>query len=349
MVNLALVGNSRVAVRHLECIKDNKNIEISCVCDVDPLKAKQLGDDLGVPYFTNSDDMYSFGKFDVVDITVPSGYHYEQALLAIENKKHLMIEKPLCLRIDHAEAIVRACEQNNLKLWVIFQNRMNLAMQFAKKCIDEQKLGKIHTFFSRLLWCREHEYYNSDNWHGTWELDGGVICQQGIHLIDGLCWLLGKPHSVFGECKTNLANIPVEDTCLGSITFDSSVSGQIAMTTAVRPHDIEANLVLLGSKGHLVIGGVAQNKVISCKGHIELSEEEIISKYSEEFSSPMGNGHEKIFDNMVHVLADNGEIIINPESTLNCIKLVHSIYHSNHNKRIEIVSQVQNFPKLGQI
>ena len=92
-------------------------------------------------------------------------------------------------------------------------------------------------------------------------MDGGVINQQAIHYIDILRWLFGPVDEIFSYMDNRINKLEAEDTAVASIKFKNGVLGTIEATTAARPIDIHASLSLVGSKGTMVLGGLALNKI----------------------------------------------------------------------------------------
>ena len=85
-------------------------------------------------------------------------------------------------------------------------------------------------------------------WRGTFSHDGGALTNQGIHYIDLIKFLAGKPVSTFCKMDTFGAEIEVEDTALGLVKFKNKIMANVEVTTSTRPDDIEASISILGTK-----------------------------------------------------------------------------------------------------
>nr|HPN32592.1 Gfo/Idh/MocA family oxidoreductase [bacterium] len=209
-----LVGCGRISKRHLEVLSKLENAEITAVCDIAVEKAKEAGEKYNIPYYSSYDEMLlKHRDIEVVNILLPSGLHACAGIEIIEKyRKHLVIEKPMALRMDEADRLIAAASDNNVKLFVVKQNRYNLPVKKLKEAVVSGKFGKIVLATVRVRWCRDEKYYKSDSWRGTWRYDGGVLTNQASHHIDLLQWLAGPVESVIAKTSTALNDIEVEDT-----------------------------------------------------------------------------------------------------------------------------------------
>ena len=173
-----------------------------------------------------------------VIVASPSGLHFEHTKSLLVNHINVLSEKPVCMGIEEQNQLIDITKTNNLKCGVIFQNRFNPAIQTLKEVIEENILGKINICSMKLHWCRQQSYY-SDQWHGKWNMDGGVINQQAIHHLDALQWLNGPIKQVFSMEGNLINNLEAEDTMMACISFENKGLGTIEATTAFRPKDLK--------------------------------------------------------------------------------------------------------------
>ena len=173
-------------------------------------------------------------------------------------------------------------------------------MSKLKELIKERKLGKLFLSTVRVRWSRDQEYYDQDDWRGTWKLDGGVITNQASHHIDLLEWMMGGVKSVYAKSINALVKTEAEDTAVVILKFINGGLGIIEATTATRPVDLEGSLSVLGEKGTVVIGGFAVNKVITWK--IRGIEEINNNSFNENPQNVYGFGHLKFYMHVLNVL-----------------------------------------------
>jgi predicted dehydrogenase len=179
----------------------------------------------------------------------------------------------MALRLEDADRMIEACDRNGVKLFVVHQNRYNPPVMAARRALEKGRFGKLVLGTVRLRWKRDQQYYDSENWRGTWEHDGGVFMNQTAHHIDMLTWFMGPVESVRSMAATRLVNIECEDTGVAVIRFANGALGVLEATTATRPKDLEGSISILGEKGSVVIGGFFMNKLDTWNFEAEAEED----------------------------------------------------------------------------
>lgn len=251
MLRFALVGCGRIAKRHSELLGHSEiaGARLVAVCDVVPVKAKGIGEQFSVPWYSDMHAMMRGVDADVAVVLTESGNHAQHVLALAPYGKHIVVEKPMALTLDDADAMIEACDKAGVKLFVVKQNRFNVPVKKLREALDRGRFGKLVLGTVRVRWCRLQAYYDQDAWRGTWALDGGVLTNQASHHVDLLVWMMGDVESVFAMTSTALARIEAEDTAVVSLRFANSAIGVIEATTAARPKDLEGSISVLGEGG----------------------------------------------------------------------------------------------------
>jgi UDP-N-acetyl-2-amino-2-deoxyglucuronate dehydrogenase len=324
---VAIIGCGRIAEHNCRAIINTEGLQLKAVCDLDIKKANIYCDAFGVPAFINYHAMLrEISDIDIVAIITPSGMHFEHSLDILNNyKKHIIVEKPTFMRPSQLNEAYRVANKLNLKIFPVFQNRHNLAVQKVKTAIEKKELGDIRTVGVRVRWCRPQSYYDMAPWRGTFSHDGGALTNQGIHHVDLLRYLGGEVEKVNATMRTLGSDIEVEDTVVASFAYVNGSVGSLEVTTAARPSDFEASLSIVGSKGLAQIGGIAVNEL-----QIFTPDSDACSAYSEDFSDCVyGNGHKIIYENIYDSMANDISYPITKEDCLKSIRLLHAFYRSN--------------------
>jgi len=348
-----LVGCGRIAGRHTEILGSGviNEARLVSVCDIVESKAQALGRKYNVSFYTDPITMLdSELGIDLIVILTESGLHAQLVIDLCKYKKHIMVEKPIALTLSDGEAMVDACRQAGVKLFVVKQNRLNVPVVKLYQAIEQGRFGRIHTASVRVRWCRDHNYYDQASWRGTYELDGGVIANQASHHVDLLSSILGPAQSVFAVGKRALSNIEAEDTCLAIVRFKNDALGLIEATTATRPVDLEGSISVLGERGTAVIGGFAVNQLLTWNFADGLDNiDEVKDNFSVNPPNVYGYGHQEYYSRVVKYL--HGELTnppISDHEALQTLELICGIYESMHLEQ-EVhfpVSSYQN--KLGR-
>ncbi|MDP3517062.1 MAG: Gfo/Idh/MocA family oxidoreductase [Pseudohongiella sp.] len=331
MLNFALVGCGRIAKRHSELLGLGKinGARLASVCDIDAVKARDLGELFSVPYFTDMHAMMSQENIDVVVVLTESGNHARNVVELAGYGKHIVVEKPMALTLDDADNMIKACDIAGIKLFVVKQNRFNVPVVKLREALDEGRFGKLILGTVRVRWCRTQEYYDQASWRGTWAMDGGVLTNQASHHVDLLEWMFGEVESVFAKSITALAKIEAEDTAVVTLKFRSGALGIIEATTAVRPKDLEGSISVLGEFGSVEIGGFAVNKM-NLWSFIETtkSDSEVLEKYSVNPPNVYGFGHQAYYEHVVDCIKNNRRHLVDGLEGRKSLELINAIYES---------------------
>ena len=121
---------------------------------------------------------------DIYVIATPSSDHIHTftKLCTRLEKKIITIEKPTFLTIEDFDIALDIINKSSNKVYPVFQHRYSL---------PKINVGKVYHAQARVNWCRPQRYFDQADWRGTWEHDGGVLTNQGVHTIDIIRYVLG--------------------------------------------------------------------------------------------------------------------------------------------------------------
>ena len=153
-IRLVLVGCGRIADRHFDAIEAIPELEIVAVCDEMAERARAAGERLGVPAFSNYGAMLAETDAHASIICTPSGLHPRHGILAAERGLHVISEKPMATRLEDADALVRACDDANVHLFVVKQNRLNPSIELLKAAVEKGRFGRIYLANTTVRWQR---------------------------------------------------------------------------------------------------------------------------------------------------------------------------------------------------
>lgn len=349
-LKFALVGCGRISVKHAELLGTSKikGSELVAVCDIVEEKAKKVGNKYNVPHYSDMDTMMQQEHIDVVSVLTESGNHARHVINLAKYGKHIIVEKPMALNLDDADAMIHACSENNCKLFVVKQNRFNYPVVHLRKALEAGRFGKLVMGTIRVRWCRTQEYYNQDKWRGTWALDGGVLSNQASHHIDLLQWMMGDVESVYAKSITALVNIEAEDTAVAILKFKNGALGIIEATTAVRPIDLEGSLSILGEKGTVEIGGFAVNEIRHWNFTEKLASDETVKKdYSVNPPNVYGFGHLAYYEDIVDAILQNKKSLIDGFEGRKSLELILALYESIETEKEVFLRFTPKKCKLG--
>lgn len=256
MLGIALIGTGHIAHEHAAALRKLKGAKLIAVYGKDAGRVQAFSQKYRVQGYTELSGLLNNPEVHVVDIANRNDEHGNVALQAILAGKHVILEKPMEISITKARKILLDARRKNVQVSVISQYRFGSAMQKVKGMIDEGRLGKLILGQVFLGKCRSQEYYDE---HEGWRKDkrragGGVLLLNAVHYVDVLRWLMGEVVEVSGEKSTLTHSMPVEDTGMVMMKFQSGALGMIAATTSLA-FNIPDRIELYGSRGGVVIEG----------------------------------------------------------------------------------------------
>jgi predicted dehydrogenase len=251
----------------------------------------------------------------------------------------VLCEKPLEITLEKIDAMIEACRDAHVKLGCTYQYRTADHNQAAYQVIHYGKLGRIYIANAFLKWWRGQEYYESSNWRGTWDLDGGgPFIQQAAHTVDILIWVMGRPRKVTAWTRTVAHDIEVEDMGHAIVEYQNGAQGVIEASTVVKP-GYPTRIEIHGEKGSIILG---ESEVIAWDVEgVEpptLERDNIVTGATD----PTGIGtknHERIIRDFIQAIRKDRDPMVNPASARRTSELITAIYKSSHEGRTVELSE----------
>lgn len=331
MLNFALIGCGRIAKRHSELLGNGQIAggRLVAVCDIVESKASAIGGRFNVPVYSDMHEMMRSEQVDVVVVLTESGLHAKHVIELAPYGKHVVVEKPMALKLDDADAMIQACDKFGVRLFVVKQNRFNVPVMKAREALEAGRFGKLVLGTVRVRWCRPQSYYDQDLWRGTWALDGGVLSNQASHHVDLLEWMMGDVESVYAKATTALAKIEAEDTAVVVLKFANGALGVVEATTAARPTDLEGSLSVLGEGGTVEIGGFAVNEMKVWRfTQPHEGDQDVLSQYSVNPPNVYGFGHQAYYEHVVECISEKKQHLVDGLVGRKSLELINAIYES---------------------
>ncbi len=230
-------------------------------------------------------------------------------------------------------AMVKACDDAGVRLFVVKQNRRNATLQLLKHAVTLGRFGRIYSVAVNIFWSRPQDYYDSAKWRGTWEFDGGAFMNQASHYIDLLDWLMGPVESVMAYTGTLARNIQVEDTGVAALRWRSGAMGTVNVTMLTYPKNLEGSITILGEKGTVRIGGVAVNEIQYWQFADHRPEDDDIAQASYKTTSIYGFGHPLYYDNVLNTLCGEADPETDGREGLKSLEVLIAMYLSARDGR----------------
>jgi len=337
-LRFALVGCGRIAHNHIEALgRHAADAELVAVCDSDPAALNAAVQATGAPGFDSLCALLAGSRPDCVVLATPSGLHPQQVMEVARAGVDVMTEKPMATRWSDGLAMVRACDEAGVRLFVVKQNRRNRTLQLLKQAIGKNRFGRIYMVNVNVFWSRPQSYYDSADWRGTWEFDGGAFMNQASHYVDLLDWLIGPVQSVMAYTGTLARNIEVEDTGVAALRWRNGAMGSINVTMLTWPKNLEGSITILGETGSVRVGGVAVNQIQHWQFADPDPMDAMLDEASYQTTSVYGFGHPLYYEGVIRSLRDGSQPEIDGREGLKSLELLIAMYLSARDgKRVNL-------------
>jgi UDP-N-acetyl-2-amino-2-deoxyglucuronate dehydrogenase len=301
-IRIGVVGCGRISRNHFDSINNHQeDMELVSICDNDKQVLSLHQSELKVNGYDDLNDMLKNEKLDLISLCTPSGLHAEQTKISARFGVNVMTEKPMATRWEDGLEMVRACENADVRLFVVKQNRFNHTLRLLKKAIEENRFGRINMVHINVFWNRPQEYYDQAQWRGTWEFDGGAFMNQASHYVDLLDWLIGPIDKIQAMTSTS-RDIEVEDTGVLNIKWRTGTLGSMSVTMLTYNKNLEGSITILGENGTVKVGGIAVNDIEHWEFDNPMDYDNEINDANYNTTSVYGFGHPLYYENIIQVL-----------------------------------------------
>ncbi len=283
-VRIGIIGVGNMGAAHAHNLAKGAvpSLCLAAFCDNDPKKAAFCAERYPtVPFFSDYKALLASGTLDAVLIAVPHRLHAEIAIAAFEKGLHVLVEKPVDIRVSVAERLNQAAKKSGKIFGIMFNQRTNPLFQRAREIVHSGALGRLkRSVWIITNWYRSQAYYDSGSWRATWAGEGGgVLMNQAPHQLDLWQWICGLPSSVTAFCDVGkYHNIEVEDDVTVFARYPDGATGTFITTTGEYPGT--NRLEIVGECGKIVL----ENGVLK---HWKLNESESITRFSSQELSPV--------------------------------------------------------------
>ncbi len=271
ILKAAVIGVGGISHEHITGYQNNPNTEVYAFCDINEQRLYEKADRYGVPHercFTDKDEMLrALPEIDIVSVTTWNSAHAECTIAALNAGKDVICEKPMALNAEQAAEMQAAAERNGRLLQIGFVRRFGNDCRTVKDFIDAGDFGEL--YYAKATYLRRNG--NPGGWFGDKSRSGGgPLIDLGVHVIDLVRYLMGKPMpvSVYAATFQKLFNRPgivtsggwhaadraqndvcdVEDLATALIRFDNGAVLSIEAAFSLNLEHDEGDIQLFGTK-----------------------------------------------------------------------------------------------------
>ena len=317
----AVIGFGNMGTAHATCVAEGRidGLRLTAVCDINPARLEEAHRRFpDAACFETAEALLDSGCAEAVIVAVPHPMHAEIAMQALRRGLHVLVEKPVDIRVSKARELARVAQESGRVFAIMFNQRTNPLFRRAREMVRGGELGELkRTTWIITNWYRTQHYYDSGAWRATWAGEGGgVLLNQCPHQLDLWQWICGMPEEVTAWCRTaRYHRIEVEDDAMLLTRYRNGATGQFITTTGEYPGS--NRLEIAGDLGKLVLEGgmirwwklrepenIVRFQSAESMPHMELDYTEIIPDEPE-------TAHAGILQNFVNAIL-RGEALIAP-------------------------------------
>jgi myo-inositol 2-dehydrogenase / D-chiro-inositol 1-dehydrogenase len=228
-IKIAILGAGFISEIHCESYhRFVPDAEVVAVYTRNAEKAQSFAQKHGISQWYNDlDAIIQSSGADVIDICLPNFLHADATLKAAAAGKHIIIEKPLAVTLEEADAMISACKKAGVKL--MYAEELCFAPKYerVRQMVNEGAIGEIYM----LKQSEKHSGPHSDWFYDINLAGGGVLMDMGCHGIAWFRWMLknARAKSVYATMSTVLhkQRTKAEDNSVVIIEFENGVTGLV--------------------------------------------------------------------------------------------------------------------------
>ena len=199
--NVGVIGVGAMGYNHVRIYSELENANLLAISDMVRGTLDKVSKEFNTVGYVDMDNILQLDDIEAVNICVPTVFHHDVVMNAIEAGKNVLVEKPIASKLDEAQEMIDAAHDAGVLLATGQVERFNPAVRVAKELIQAGEIGDVVTAHAKRL--------------GPYPpriRDVGVAIDLAIHDIDIFNYLFdGKAHTVFANMSSNLKNCAFED------------------------------------------------------------------------------------------------------------------------------------------
>jgi scyllo-inositol 2-dehydrogenase (NADP+) len=286
----------------------------------------------GIHTFEHVEQALADPAVDLVVLATPNDLHAPQAIAAMRAGKHVVTDKPMCLNLAEADAMMAASRQSG-RLLSVFQNRRwDGDFLTIRSVLEQGMIGELFLLETAWLQKRPPRGWSSERRHG-----GGKLLDLGSHLIDQALVLVASPVTqVYARFHSHIWPTDVEDHVYGIISFASGVD--VHVTTSSAAHQQARRWRLLGTRGALIKEGFDPQEQALIAGDITAAVEDPRqyarvygdrTSASAETAVPTLSGRwQAYYDHIADVLKNGAALAVPPEGSRTVMAVIEAARQS---------------------
>ncbi|MEH7096533.1 Gfo/Idh/MocA family protein [Neobacillus vireti] len=272
-INVGFIGVGGIAAKHLENISKNEHASIVAVCDINPDRVREVGEQYGVPSYVNVDDMLQNESLHALFVCVPPFAHGLIEEKAASRGIHLMVEKPVGLDLPMVRAKEKAISDSDIICSTGYCLRYLDTVAKAKEYLTGKQIAMIRAHYLTK--------FVPTPWYRKMSLSGGQLVEQTTHTVDLIRYLGGDFRTVYTNSALNVMNdipdIDIPDVTSVNFMMESGAVGNLSSTFIQADH--QTGIEIMGRDFRVIIDGtslhvIEKDNKVTFESEIDFYEEQ---------------------------------------------------------------------------
>jgi predicted dehydrogenase len=313
-LKFALIGTGGIAQTYAQAFQQSESCQLVAVADVNENSAKAFAEPFNAKSFSDYKTLAENAEFDAVIVSTPPNTHPEIAMFFMNSGKHVLCEKPLCLSVAEARAMIEAAEKANVTFTMATKFRYCEDVVKAKAILASGVLGEVVQFENAFT----AKVDMSKRWNSDYEISGGgVLMDNGTHSVDIIRYFLGAITDVLALETSGTQNLSVDENVKLLAKTANGIAASVDLTWGINK-ELPNFISVYGTNGTLHIGWRE-------------------SKYKLN-SSPdwtvFGKGYDKVqafkskLENFRNAIVSGEELLTKPSDALASVEVIEAAYKS---------------------
>jgi predicted dehydrogenase len=347
-IKVGIIGTGSISGVHITGYKALSNVELHAVCDINESRARACAERNGIKHiFTDYNEMLKLEELDAVSVCTWNNVHAPASIAALKAGKHVLCEKPMAMNYQEAVEMEKAAKEAGKLLMIGFVRRFGNDARILKDFIDSGMLGEV--YFSKASYLRR--FGAPGGWFGDSKRSGGgPLIDLGVHVIDLVRYLTGKPKavSVYGATFNRLGlrsnikgargyvsadsdnNFDVEDLAVALIRFDNGSLLSLETSFSLNIKNDSGNIELFGTKS----GARLDPKL---EFYSEMNDYLVDIAPAHNTALSFDGLFENEMSHFIDCITKGKECISPAEDGVELMKIIDGIYRSAKNEREELL------------
>jgi UDP-N-acetylglucosamine 3-dehydrogenase len=265
-VRVAVIGCGLIAQRaHLPAYVAAEEAELAAVVSGHRETAETVAAQFGHPRVLDSwQAAVADPEIDAIDICTPNVLHAEIAIAAARAGKHVLVEKPMATSLTEADAMIAAAREAGVVLAVAHNLRFVPIYAAMQKLLAEGAIGRIFSARGFFMHAGPDEFWGatSDWFWQEGQAGGGSLLDMGIHMIDLLRWMVGRPVvEVSAMTARVLKPTFADDNAMVLMRFEGDILASVQSSWSARPVP-DRQIAIHGELGNLMMGRSSEEPLV---------------------------------------------------------------------------------------